>query len=108
MCTPGILDSLVVALRLLSSATTQHIIVTLYSRLFVKAYCSIIKSKKPLIVALVDRLGTPSALTKFINDVLKAFFNLTLYLVNRTTLIKLSIVLPLFVLIVKDKQRRVV
>ncbi|XP_009390134.2 U-box domain-containing protein 15-like [Musa acuminata AAA Group] len=108
MCTPSILDSLNVALDLLSPVVAQHGVVTLYSLLSIEAYRSIIGSKKPLVIALMDLLGTPpSTPTRSIKDVLKALFSLTLYLLNSIALIELGIMSPLF-LVVKDRWRVVV
>ncbi|CAD5194597.1 unnamed protein product [Musa acuminata subsp. malaccensis] len=104
MCTPSILDSLNVALDLFSP-----VVVTLYSLLSIEAYRSIIGSKKPLVIALMDLLGTPpSTPTRSIKDVLKALFNLILYLLNSIALIESGIMLPLFMLVVKDRWRVVV
>ncbi|THU55341.1 hypothetical protein C4D60_Mb11t05550 [Musa balbisiana] len=108
MCTPGILDALAAALRLLSPAAAQHAAATLYSLLSVEAYRSIIGSKKPLIAALVDLLGAPGAPTRSIKDALKALFGLALYPLNRTALVELGAVPPLFALVVKDGRRGLV
>ncbi|URE41633.1 U-box domain-containing protein [Musa troglodytarum] len=96
MFTLGILDALVVALCLLSLA--HHIIVTLYSLLSVKAYCSINESKKPLIITLDVSIRS-------IKDVVKVFFSLFLYPLNRIALIELSIMSPLFALVVTNGRR---
>ncbi|CAL9183117.1 unnamed protein product [Musa hybrid cultivar] len=76
-----------------------------YSFLSIEVYRSIIGSKKPLIVALVDLLSAPDASTRSIKDALKALFGLDLYSLNRTTLVELGVVLPLFVLVVKDGRK---
>lgn len=85
---------LVAALRLRSLA--HHIIVILYDFLFVEVYCSIIRSNKSLIVALVDLLGKIGVLTRSIKDTLKVLFDLALYSLNFIALVKLGIVPPLF------------
>ncbi|URE33473.1 hypothetical protein MUK42_33550 [Musa troglodytarum] len=41
--------------------------------------------------------------TRSIKDVLKALLGLALYLLNRIALIKLGVMLPLFMLVVKDE-----
>lgn len=71
-------------------------------------YRSIIRSKKSLIVTLVDLLGIPNASTRFIKDAFESLFSLALYSLNRTALIELGIMLPLFALVVKDGGREVV
>ncbi|RWW11852.1 hypothetical protein BHE74_00049173 [Ensete ventricosum] len=40
--------------------------------------------------------------TRFIKDALKVLFDLALYLLNRTALVELGVMPPLFVLVVKD------
>ena len=52
----GILDALIIAFYLLSLVVAQHAIATLYSLLFIEAYCSFVGLKKPLITTLVDFL----------------------------------------------------
>ena len=76
----------------------------LYSFLSVEDYHSIIGSKKPLIVALIDLLSAPNTSTRSIKDALKALFSLDLYSLNRTTLVEL----PLFMLVVKNGRKGVV
>lgn len=80
----------------------------LYSFLSIEVYRSIIGSKKSLIVALVDLLSASGTSTRSIKDALKALFSLDLYPLNRTTLVELSVVLPLFALVVKDGRKGVV
>lgn len=113
MCTPGILDALAIAsasspIMLLTHNATQYAIITFYSLLYVKVYRSIIRSKKSLIVTLVDLLSIPNVSTRFIKDAREALFSLALYSLNRTALIELGIMLPLFALVVKDRERKVV
>lgn len=91
MCTSGILNTLATTLHLLSLIIVQYTIVILYSLLFVETYHSIIKSNKPLIIALMDLLGACFMSIRFIKDVLKTLFALALYSLNRTTLVKLSV-----------------
>ncbi|RWW30078.1 hypothetical protein GW17_00005366 [Ensete ventricosum] len=103
MFTLGILDALTVALHLLSPIAAEHAATTLYGLLFLKAYYSIIKSKKPLVTTLADLLDTPNVPTKSIKDMLKA-----LYPLNHMDLVELGIMLPLFTLVVKDRHKGVV
>ncbi|CAL9077553.1 unnamed protein product, partial [Musa acuminata var. zebrina] len=100
--TPGILNALVIAFRLLSP------IATLYSLLSNKTYCSIIKSKETLIATFVNLLGASNVLTRSIKDILKVDFGLIIYPLNRTTLIELGIVPPLFAPVVKDERKGMV
>lgn len=102
MCTLGILNAFVVALRLLSPTAT------FYSLLSIKVYRSIIESNKPPITTLVDVLGASDVPTKFIKDILKAHFGLIVYPLNHTALVELGIVPPLFTLVVKDERKGVV
>ncbi|RWW60358.1 hypothetical protein BHE74_00032651 [Ensete ventricosum] len=60
--------------------------------------------RKLLIVALVHLLDAFDVSIRFIKDALKMFFGLALYSLNRTSLIDLGTVLPLFTLVVKDEQ----
>ncbi|CAL9054299.1 unnamed protein product, partial [Musa banksii] len=64
--------------------------------------------KEALIVALVDLLSAPNASTRSIKDALKALFGLDLYSLNRTTLVELGVMLPLFMLVVKNGRKGVV
>lgn len=84
----SILNTLVVALRLLS----------------IEVYRSIIGSKKPFIVALVDLFGAPNALTTSIEDA-NALFGLVFYPFNRIVLVELGTMLSLFTPVVKDGWR---
>ncbi|CAL9173789.1 unnamed protein product, partial [Musa hybrid cultivar] len=81
---------------------------TLYNLLFIEVYRSIIGSKKPLIAALVDLLDTLGVPTRSIKDALKILFGLVLYSLNRTALVELGTMPPLFALVVKDERRGVV
>ncbi|URE43860.1 hypothetical protein MUK42_13926 [Musa troglodytarum] len=81
----------------------QHIATTLYSLLSIEVCRSIIGSKKPLIATLVGLLSIVGTPTRSIKDALKA-----LYPLNCTTLVELGAMLPLFTLVVKDRQRGVV
>ncbi|URE08381.1 U-box domain-containing protein [Musa troglodytarum] len=75
------------------------------SLLLVEVYCSIIGSKKPFIVALMDLLNALGLSTRSIKNALKALFGLNLYSLNCTILVELGTVLPLFALMVKDNER---
>ncbi|RWW14608.1 hypothetical protein GW17_00021608 [Ensete ventricosum] len=69
---------------------------------------SIIGSEKLLIVALMDLPVALDMPTRSIKDVLKALFGLGLYLLDRIIVVELSVVPPLFALVVKDERRGVV
>ncbi|XP_074575844.1 U-box domain-containing protein 16-like [Curcuma longa] len=109
MSTPGILDALAAALRLPCPSAAQNAAATVYSLLSVDEYRPIIGSKRSLIAALLDLFrGHGVTPTRSIKDALKAIFLLSLYPLNRATLVEMGAVPPLFALVVKDGRRGVV
>nr|XP_048330782.1 U-box domain-containing protein 38-like [Ziziphus jujuba var. spinosa] len=55
-----------------------------------------------IIYCLIDIIKTPNSPTRSIKDALNALFRIALYPLNRSLLIKLGAVPPLFSLVVKD------
>lgn len=98
MCTLGILNVLIVVLYLLSPIDTQRVVVTFYNLFSIEVYRSIIGSKKPYIVALIDLLNVLDISTKSMKDAVKV-----LYLLNCIILVELDIMPPLFTLVMKDE-----
>lgn len=106
MSTPGLVDALGNALELPNTAA-QHAAATLYSLLCVESYRPIIGSKRPIISSLISLLRSPVS-TRSTKDALKALFGISLYPLNRPTLIELGAVSALFLLIVKDGRNGIV
>ncbi|XAR63538.1 Ubiquitin--protein ligase [Bertholletia excelsa] len=103
MSTPGLLDALSHALlNPTSPSATQSAAATLYSLLVVDDYRSIIGSKRDIIYALIDTIRNKNSLPRSIKDALKALFGISLYQLNRATVIELGAVPALFSLVVKD------
>nr|XP_043610878.1 U-box domain-containing protein 2 [Erigeron canadensis] len=110
MSTRGLLDALSHALRNPESAfTAQSAAATVFSLLTVDSYRSIIGSKRDILYALVDIIKNhDNKHPKTIKDALKALFGVSLYPLNRSTLIELGVVPALFSLVVKDGRVGVV
>jgi hypothetical protein len=106
MSTPGLVDALGNALELPNTAA-QHAAATLYSLLCVESYRPIIGSKRPLLSSLISLLRSPVS-TRSAKDALKALFGISLYPLNRPTLVELGAVSALFSLIVKDGRNGIV
>lgn len=104
MSTRGILDALSHVLRLptASTDTIQTAAATLYSLLVVAEYRPIIGAKRDIIFALVDIIRNSKSPPRSIKDALKALFGLSLYPLNRATMVELGAVPALFSLVVKD------
>ena len=104
MSTRGLLDALSHALRSPSSspAAIQACAATLYSLLVDDDYRPIIGAKRDIVYALVDIIRTPHAPPRSIKDALKALFGISLYPLNRASMVGLGAVAALFSLAVKD------
>ncbi|GAB4840782.1 hypothetical protein Ancab_021544 [Ancistrocladus abbreviatus] len=110
MSTPGLLDALSHALRSPSTspAAVQSTAATLYSLLIEESYRPIIGSKRDILYALIDIIKNPDSPGRSIKDALKALFGVSLYPLNRHTMIELGAVPALFSLLVKDGRVGVV
>ncbi|KAM7492092.1 hypothetical protein LguiA_035013 [Lonicera macranthoides] len=104
MSTRGLLDALSHALRSESSppAARSAAAATIYSLVAVDDYRSIIGSKRDIVYALVDIVRDPHAPPRTVKDALKALFGISLYPMNRATVIELGAVPALFSVVVKD------
>ncbi|GAV69409.1 Arm domain-containing protein, partial [Cephalotus follicularis] len=106
MSTRGLLDALSHALRHHSSTTSplavQSSAATLHSLLIDESYRPIIGSKRDIIYSLIEITKCPNSPPRSIKDSLKALFGISLYPLNRNTMIELGAVAPLFSLVVKD------
>ncbi|KAK2978001.1 hypothetical protein RJ640_001185 [Escallonia rubra] len=104
MSTRGLLDALSHALRSTpsSAAARSAAAATLFSLLTVDSYRPIIGSKRDIVYALIDIIKNPSSDPRSMKDSLKALFGLSLYPLNRATVIELGAAAALFSLIVKD------
>ncbi|KAF3434271.1 hypothetical protein FNV43_RR25374 [Rhamnella rubrinervis] len=104
--TRGLLDAISHALSNHRSSTSpsavQSSAATLHSLLVVDEYRPIIGSKRDIIYSLIDILKTPSSPPRSVKDALKALFGIALYPLNRSSLIELGAVPPLFSVVVKD------
>ncbi|OVA18513.1 Armadillo [Macleaya cordata] len=104
MSTRGLLDALSHLLRLPSAtpSSLQTASATLYSLLVVDQYRPIIGAKRDIVFALIDIIKNPNSPPRSIKDALKALFGISLYPLNRATMIDLGVVPALFALVVKD------
>lgn len=104
MSTRGLLDALSHALRSASSPASARsaAAATIYSLVAVDDYRSIIGSKRDIVYALVDIVRDPHAPPRTVKDALKALFGISLYPMNRATVIELGAVPALFSVVVKD------
>ncbi|RZC83420.1 hypothetical protein C5167_046204 [Papaver somniferum] len=104
MSTRGLLDALSHLLRLPSATASsiQTASATLYSLLVVDQYRPIIGAKRDIVFALIDIIKNPNSPPRSIKDALKALFGISLYPLNRSTMIDLGVIPALFALIVKD------
>ncbi|KAL7239161.1 hypothetical protein ACSBR2_005124 [Camellia fascicularis] len=96
--TRGLLDALSHSLRQHSAAAAA----TLYSLLTVDDYRPIIGSKRDIVYALIDIVRNPNSPSRSIKDSLKALFGISLYPLNRSTVIELGGVNALFSLVMKE------
>ncbi|XP_057512374.1 U-box domain-containing protein 11-like [Actinidia eriantha] len=109
MSTRGILDAISHALRNPTSpVAAQSAAAALFSLLIVDNYRPIIGSKRDIVYALIDIVRNPNSLPRSIKDALKALFGISLYPLNRATMIELEAVPALFSLVVKDGRVGVV
>lgn len=103
MSTRGLLDALSHALRNPASpSAAQSASAVVFSLLTVDRFRPIIGAKRDIVYALVDITRNPSSPAKSIKDALKALFGISLYPLNRATVIKLGATQALFSLVVKD------
>ncbi|XP_015866633.1 U-box domain-containing protein 11 [Ziziphus jujuba] len=104
--TRGLLDAISHALRNHRSSTSpaavQSSAATLHSLLVADELRPIVGSKRDIIYSLIDIIKTPNSPPRSIKDALKALFGIALYPLNRSSLIELGAVPPLFSLVVKD------
>ncbi|CAL5397551.1 unnamed protein product [Camellia sinensis] len=102
--TRGLLDALSHSLRRHSSSSSSAAAAaaTLYSLLTVDDYRPIIGSKRDIVYALIDIVRNPNSPSKSIKDSLKALFGISLYPLNRSTVIELGGVNALFSLVMKE------
>ncbi|KAF5946140.1 hypothetical protein HYC85_016368 [Camellia sinensis] len=99
--TRGLLDALSHSLRRHSSSAAAAA-ATLYSLLTVDDYRPIIGSKRDIVYALIDIVRNPNSPSRSIKDSLKALFGISLYPLNRSTVIELGGVNALFSLVMKE------
>ncbi|KAF6155402.1 hypothetical protein GIB67_019928 [Kingdonia uniflora] len=104
MSTRGLLDALSHLLRLPSAThdSIQIAAATLYSLLTVDHYRPIIGAKRDIIFGLVSIVSNVNSPPRSIKDGLKALFGISLYPLNRPTMVDLGCVKPLFSLVVND------
>ncbi|XP_052193603.1 U-box domain-containing protein 4 [Diospyros lotus] len=102
--TRGLLDALSHALRHATTpSAAQSAAATLHSILIVdENYRSIIGSKRDIVYALIDIIRNPNSPPRSIKDGIKALFGISLYPLNRATVIELGAVPALFSLVLKD------
>ncbi|PSS24311.1 U-box domain-containing protein [Actinidia chinensis var. chinensis] len=109
MSTRGLLDAISHALlNPTSPSASQFTAAVLFSLLTVDNYRPIIGSKRDIVYALIDIVRNPNSLPRSIKDALKALFGISLYPLNRATMIELGAVPALFSLVVKDGRVGVV
>ncbi|KAK4770590.1 hypothetical protein SAY87_031122 [Trapa incisa] len=107
MSTRGLLDAFSHILRSHSStspAAVQSSSAALYSLLTVDSNRRIIGAKRDIVYALIDIIRNPSSPPRSIKDALGALFGVSLYPLNRSTMIHLGAAGPLFGLILKDDR----
>lgn len=106
MSTRGLLDALSHTLRRPDSPhlAVQSAAATLHSLLVVEDYRPIIGAKRDIVYALVDLVKNPNTPSRSIKDALKALFGVSLYPLNRCTMIDLGAAAALFSLVVRDNR----
>ncbi|KAK9282741.1 hypothetical protein L1049_010961 [Liquidambar formosana] len=103
MATRGLLDAISHVLHHPSSPDAlQSAAATIFSLLTVEDYRPMIGAKRDIIYALINILRTSNSPPRSIKDALKALFGISLYPLNRSTIIELGAVPALFTLVVKD------
>lgn len=106
MSTRGLLDALAHALRHHATSTSplavQSAAATLHSLLIDDSYRPIIGSKRDIVYSLIEIVKTAKSPPRSVKDALKALFGIALYPLNRSTLVDLGAVQPLFSLVLKD------
>ncbi|KGN47768.1 protein spotted leaf 11 [Cucumis sativus] len=104
MSTHGLLDAISHVLShhnsSSSSSAVQSCAATLHSLLVVDEYRPIIGSKRDIIYSLVDILKYRKSPQRSIKDALKALFGIALHQSNRSTMVDLGVIPPLFSLVV--------
>ncbi|KAI3717240.1 hypothetical protein L1987_68729 [Smallanthus sonchifolius] len=106
MSTRGLLDALCHALRHPASASAAA--ATIFSLLTVETYRPIIGAKRDIQYALIDMIRNPNSHPRSIKDALKALFAMSLYPLNRASVIELEAVPALFSLVVNDGRAGIV
>ncbi|KAF5446009.1 hypothetical protein F2P56_031674 [Juglans regia] len=105
MSTRGLLDALSHVLRHHASSSYAYAVqssaATLHSLLIDDEYRPIIGSKRDIIYSLIDIIKHSGSSVRSVKDALKALFGISLYPLNRKTVIDLGGVGPLFSLILK-------
>lgn len=108
MSTPGVLDALSHVLRnhtsAANAAAVQSSAATLFSLLVDETHRKTIGSKRDILYALIDIVKNSNSPARSIKDALKALFGIALYQPNRTSIVDLGAVPPLFSLVVNDSR----
>uniref|UniRef100_A0A2P2JPW0 U-box domain-containing protein n=1 Tax=Rhizophora mucronata TaxID=61149 RepID=A0A2P2JPW0_RHIMU len=106
MSTRGLLDAISHALRHHATSTSpsavQSAAAMLHSLLIVDSNRPIIGTKRDIVYSLIDIIKKSNSPPRSIKDALKAMFGISLYPLNRSTLIDLGAVPPLFSIVMKD------
>lgn len=112
MSTRGLLDALSHVLCHHASSSSpfavQSSAATLHSLLIEEEYRPIIGSKRDIIYSLIDIIKRAGSAVRSIKDALKALFGISLYPLNRKTVIDLGGVGPLFSLILKGTSTGII
>ncbi|KAG6677133.1 hypothetical protein I3843_14G010500 [Carya illinoinensis] len=112
MSTRGLLDALSHVLRHHASSSSptavQSSAATLHSLLIEDEYRPIIGSKRDIIYSLIDVIKQSRSAVRSVKDALKALFGISLYPLNRKTVVDLGGVGPLFSLILKGSATGII
>ncbi|XP_040995115.1 U-box domain-containing protein 11-like [Juglans microcarpa x Juglans regia] len=112
MSTRGLLDALSHLLRHHASSSSptavQSSAATLHSLLIEDEYRPIIGSKRDIIYSLIDVIKQSRYAVRSVKDALKALFGISLYPLNRKTVVDLGGVGPLFSLILKGSATGII
>ncbi|XP_023538067.1 protein spotted leaf 11 [Cucurbita pepo subsp. pepo] len=112
MSTHGLLDAISHVLghhnSSSSAAAVQSCAATLHSLLVVDEYRPVIGSKRDIIYSLVDILKFRKSPQRSIKDALKALFGIALCQPNRSTMVDLGVIPPLFSLVVVGSHAGIV
>ncbi|KAF5469842.1 hypothetical protein F2P56_010401 [Juglans regia] len=112
MSTRGLLDALSHVLRHHASSSSptavQSSAATLHSLLIEDEYRPIIGSKRDIIYSLIDVIKQSRSAVRSVKDALKALFGISLYPLNRKTVVDLGGVGPLFSLVLKGSATGII